>query len=108
MSNRAWLLLGAGYAIWALAFVVLYAMLSVGCQFGWHEKPLLGPLSLQRAQLILLFLLHAGAGLTLVIHTRRMADLAPFLHQASILTGVAAFASTLFTFLAIFFLSPCH
>jgi hypothetical protein len=45
----------AGYTIWSLALVALYAALSVGCDLGWQDRPL-GPVSLQRAVLLALWI----------------------------------------------------
>lgn len=106
MSGRALLLLGAGYAIWALAFIMLYSMLSVGCEFGWDAIELTGGVSLQRAQLIGIFLLHVFAGIALVLFLRGRKDTA-FLISASHLAAIAALGSTLFSFFGVFFLSPC-
>lgn len=50
-------LLCAGLTIWASAFVVLYAVLSLGCAFGWEER-MLGPVTLQRGILVAAWLAH--------------------------------------------------
>lgn len=107
MTGRALFLLAAGYAIWALAFVVLYAMLSVGCEFGWEAIELTGGISLQRAQLVALFLLHAAAGAFLVAILYRGGQDA-LLISAARLTAIAALGSTLFSFFGVFFLSACN
>jgi hypothetical protein len=57
----------AGYTIWGIALVALYAALSVGCDLGWQERPL-GPVSLQRAVLLALWL---ASVLVLVLLARR-------------------------------------
>jgi type VI protein secretion system component VasK len=68
------LLLIAGMVIWGSAFLMLYAALSVGCAFGWHVA-MLGPISLLRALLIGLWVLHLAliGGLLLWTYRRRQA-----------------------------------
>lgn len=107
IDGRALLLLAAGFAIWAVAFVALYAMLSVGCRFGWDGIGLFGGVTLQRAQLVALFLVHVAAGLALVLVLRREGVERPFLRSAAHLAALAALGSTLFSFSAVFVLSSC-
>ena len=108
MNGRALLMLAAGFIIWSSAFVVLYAMLSVGCRFGWHEIDLGAGLSVQRAQLAAIFVLHLAAGTALVFVLRgRVAD-APMLPRASYLSALSALGSTVFCFAPIFALSTCY
>lgn len=106
MSGRALLMLGAGFAIWASAFVALYAMLSVGCRFGWDGIELFGDLTLQRAQLVAILLLHLGAGAALAAVLRAPSG-APFLDRAAYVAAHAALGAGLFSFAAVFVLSPC-
>lgn len=105
MNGHRLMLLGAGFGIWASAFVLLYAMLSVGCRFGWHEMELAGGLTVQRAQLVAILLLHVAAAAALAIALRRRAG--TFLPGAGYLAALAALAATIFTFAPIFALSPC-
>jgi hypothetical protein len=46
-----------GWVVWSSAFVLLYALLSLGCMFGW-DAPRLGPMSLLEAILITTWLAH--------------------------------------------------
>lgn len=109
--SRHGVMLTAGFVVWASAFVGLYAMLSVGCRFGWHEVPFAG-MSVQRAQLIAILLLHVGAGVAVVrmLGTRAAGEgqTAIFMRRAGYAAALAALASTLFSFGGIFFLSTCH
>lgn len=108
MSGRALFLLGAGFALWAAAFVALYAMLSVGCRFGWDGVELAGGVTLQRAQLVAIFLVNAVAGLWLALVLRRAAAReGGFLVGAAHLAALAALGSTVLSFAAVFVLSPC-
>lgn len=106
MSGRALLMLGAGFAIWASAFVMLYAMLSIGCRFGWDGIALLPGLSLQRAQLALILLLHLAAGAALALKLRAGPS-GSFVLRAAYLAALAALASSLFTFAPVFALPAC-
>jgi hypothetical protein len=54
------LLIVAGWTIWSMALVALYAVLSVGCELRWDETDL-GPISLQRFVLVLIWLASVGA-----------------------------------------------
>ena len=42
LKPKALLALIAGYLVWSLCFVLLYSLLSVGCEAGWHQSRLLG------------------------------------------------------------------
>lgn len=106
MNGRGLLLLGAGFVIWSSAFVVLYAMLSVGCRFGWDGIELAGGLTLQRVQLVAIFLIHLAACAGLVLVLRAPAETS-FLRLAAYATALAALAATIFSFAAVFALSPC-
>lgn len=106
MSGRGLLLLAAGFTLWAAAFVVLYAMLSVGCRFGWDGIDLAAGITLQRAQLVALFLAFLAVGAWLAIHLRT-SPRAPFLSRAAYLAALAAFGAIVFSFAAVFTLSEC-
>lgn len=100
----------AGYVLWSVAFVVLYSALSVGCEFGWQARDLVAGITLQRAQLVVLFLVHLAAGLALVLALRRVepeGETREFLLTASRWLSIAALGSTIFTFAGVFALSPC-
>lgn len=116
MRPRSLLLLGAGFTIWASAFVALYAMLSVGCRFGWHEVTLerAGGLSLQRLQLVAIFLVHLAAGVALVALLRQWRGQGQgqgqgqgFLYPLAYVAAIAALSASVFSFGAVFFLSTC-
>ncbi len=109
--SRSPLMLAAGFVVWTAAFVALYAMLSVGCRFGWHEIPFAGT-SVQRAQLIALFLVHVAAGIAVVAMLRGRAtddgETAAFIRVAGYGAALAALGSTLFSFFGVFFLTACY
>lgn len=107
MSSRALIMLGAGFALWALAFVMLYSMQAIGCEFGWQNVELAGRLSLQRAQLVALFLVHLGVAIALALALRRVSN-DSFLWWTAYAAALAAAASTAFTYGGVFVLSPCN
>ncbi|MDQ1080683.1 hypothetical protein [Pseudoroseomonas cervicalis] len=45
------------FILWSLAFVALYAAVSVGCAAGWEAVPV-GPASLQRLVMLAVWALH--------------------------------------------------
>lgn len=106
------LLLAAGFTLWSVAFVVLYGMLSVGCEFGWDRIALMWGLTLQRAQLVVLFALFVAAHLLLmrVLRPRGHADGSPtsrFITRIAWLTAIAALGASLFSFAGVFALTAC-
>ena len=107
MTGRALLLLGAGFAIWAVAFVSLYAMLSVGCRFGWHNVELAGSVTLQRAQLAAIFVLSVIASFGLMRATSGPGK-ASRLQTAAQWAARAATAAVIFVFAPVLALSTCY
>ncbi len=109
-----WLI--AGFLVWSAAFVVLYSVLSIGCEFGWHEWPVLGPVTLQRVVLVALFLVSLAASWAVVQITgrrrrrsRRAAEgLQASLETIAWLAAWAALASTFFSLVPVFFLTACY
>lgn len=110
--NTRLLLLAAGFAVWAIAFVALYAMLSVGCRFGWDRIDLVAGLSLQRAQLLVLFAIHLAVGTVLALALRppfpREGTARHFVRWVAYWAAVAALGSTVFSFAGVVVLTACH
>lgn len=108
MKRTSPLLLGAGFTVWALAFVALYAMLSVGCRFGWDTVVLdmAGGMSLQRLQLIAIFLVHLAAGAAVIAALRRRRG-SGFLYPIAYFAAIAALGASVFSFAGVFFLTAC-
>ena len=103
--RRLWWL-GAGFAVWCSALVVLYAMHSIGCIFGWATGWL-------RLGLVFVFIAHlivigwmwrkfviAGAGPDL-------GQSGAFLHTVVIWTLMAAWVATALTFGPPLLLTTC-
>ncbi|MFL9828501.1 hypothetical protein [Rhodoplanes sp. SY1] len=95
------LLLVAGFVIWSSAFVLLYALQSIGCAAGWERTTLAGA-SLLRALLVLLWTAHVGALVALVIYTWRRrpggpGEAATFARRVAIGTSTVALFATVWT-----------
>lgn len=105
-----WLI--AGFTVWSIAFVALYAMLSVGCAFGWHLMPVAGPVTVQRIVLVALFALSIGAAVGTVVLARAASRAeprgSPDLARIGMLAAWAALASSVVNFGPVFFLSACY
>lgn len=105
-------LLGAGFAIWAAGFVIVYAVLSFGCASGWDSVHL-GPVSVQRATLVALAVITALATMLLaaLLWTRpsRTDDQGPleFIRTTAFNLALAAIGAVMFTFSGVATLSTC-
>lgn len=103
------LLMAAGFAIWASAFVLLYSAASLGCELGWNHIRV-GPISLSRTVLIGLWLVHMAALAWLFLYCARAAhddQRDRFIHRAAMYLTVAAIASTVWIGLALGVPSEC-
>ncbi|ALN74312.1 hypothetical protein [Aureimonas sp. AU20] len=106
------LLLLAGFVIWSSAFIALYAGLSVGCAFGWDQARF-GPVSLLRALLVGIWLLHLLMLGALWLLCRRRArqsgEAEPdrFLAAAALTASIAAVVVTLVNYAPILNLTIC-
>ncbi|BDA82984.1 hypothetical protein Sa4125_05260 [Aureimonas sp. SA4125] len=107
------LLLVAGLLIWSSAFIWLYGALSVGCAFGW-ERVAVGPVSLQRAVLLGLWMTHLAviAALLAFTHGRLkqhpgLASLDGFFAGATFWASVVALGVTFVNYAPILALSTC-
>lgn len=111
-SGANLLLIMAGLLVWSSAFIALYAALSVGCAFGWDTRTI-GPVDLQRAVLVAVWLLHLGLiGALLLFARRRVRNAEPdenarFLTRAALAATIVAAAVTLVNYAPILGLSTC-
>ena len=102
----------AGFSIWAVGFLALYALLSVGCAYGWNEIAVVGPFSLLRLQLVAVFVvsLAACAGVVAALAARRRGGgkaSESFLAILALQASIAALVATFFTFAGVLTLSIC-
>ncbi|KPF97602.1 hypothetical protein IP86_13670 [Rhodopseudomonas sp. AAP120] len=103
------LLIAAGFVIWASAFTLLYAALSVGCAFGWQAR-LIGEISLSRAVLLAIWAVHLAALVGLLIYCVRQPRgeaTGGFIRKVAIGSTVAALVATVWTGVAIPAVSQC-
>ncbi|MDM0001597.1 hypothetical protein QTI24_23530 [Variovorax sp. J22P240] len=89
--RRLWWL-AAGFVVWCIALVILYALHAIGCAFGW-------PAGALRWSLVIVFLAHlAVIGWMWGKFAKGSPDPATdktgsFLHDAIVWATIAAFAS---------------
>ena len=111
-EGKVLLPLVAGFTLWSLAFVQLYAFQAIGCRLGWDGIGLAGAVTLQRAVLVLSLAVWLAAHFALWRHLRGRAGAGgnaegETLRRAAAHLGLAAFGAALFCFFAVFWLSPC-
>jgi len=103
--RRFWWL-AAGFIVWCVALVVLYALHAIGCSFAWAAGTL-------RWSLVIVFIAHL---LVIGWMWRNFARAAPdpefgqagsFMHEAIVWTIIAAFASTVLVLGPPLLLSTC-
>ena len=103
----------AGFVLWSFAFIVLYGVQATGCSLGWQVVEITGPLTLQRAILVGLFLAFLAAHLVLyrMLRTprRRKADqnASGFASDAGEKLALAALGASVFCFSGVLWLTAC-
>ncbi len=107
------LLIVAGFLIWGSSFVLLYGVNAVGCELGWPRLGL-GPLSLQRGVLIVIWIVHLGGlGLLFAAVWQRLRSqdegsrLVCFLSVTAVATAASALFATIWTGIPLIGLSTC-
>lgn len=106
-------LMGIGFGIWSLGFVLIYATSYFGCAAGWDAIQA-GPVSLQRAILLVLGFVTMGAAALSALwlaraknHQGKSSTPARFVVSVSQWATFAAVAATPATFAGIMMLSVC-
>ena len=90
----------AGFALWAVAFIALYALQALGCRYGWGAVDL-GPIDLHRAVLVAAYGLVLASASVLVIYAWRrpslgfLSDIGRYLNLAALVASAVIFAATL-------------
>lgn len=103
----------AGFVLWSVAFIVLYGMQGTGCSLGWQAVEVAGPVTLQRAVLVGLFLafLAAHTVLYLKLRTPRRSqaeeDISGFARDAGETLALAALGASVFCFSGVLWLTAC-
>lgn len=115
-NSTLWLLLAtAGYIVWSIAFVFLYAFQGFACASGLGNSAISG-VNLATAVLVFIWLAHLAAGGTLIAFAHRSrtmtgnipgADTRRFLADLAFLLSAAGMVSTLYIGAPVLFLDPC-
>ena len=92
ISWLAWLI--AGPTVWAVAFSAAYALHGLGCEMGWSLRSL-GPVSVQRAAILLVGLVAALMCLGLLSQVERRLGVEAGLPRVGIWIGLVAILFTL-------------
>lgn len=99
-NQKPLLLLIAGFVVWSIAFVALYAIQALGCAYHWGTA--------HRAALIAAYVLSILALAAIALRTPKHADPStPMLSQSAIWANWAALFSGVFVFLPVTFASTC-
>lgn len=110
---RLLLTLAAGFGLWAVCFVVIYAVQGLGCAYGWHALSI-GPISLLR---ILLLVLAAAGMLAAWIMARQLSRIykaqqtggaSKFVFRVASHAACWAVPVTIFTFSGVLMASICN
>jgi hypothetical protein len=111
--NQAFIFMALGFTIWASALAVLYATQGIGCELGWQRHSV-GPLSVLRWLLIMLWAVHMAVLARLFLICRRALAIVPaseapylFLWRAATTLTVASIVATAWIGLALLAPSMC-
>lgn len=90
-----------GFAIWALAFVALYALQALGCAWGW-------PAGAHRTALVCLWLATLGSLVMLLLaQKKRPGDADRPMHREGLTITLVATAATMVTYFPVTFITLC-
>lgn len=101
----------AGYIVWSVAFVALYAVQALGCKWGWHLRQV-GPVSLQHLVLGAIFAGHVAVITVLSLIAWRWwrskgDDEGRFIRASAVALSVSALVATIWTGLPAVVLAAC-
>lgn len=106
-ARPAILLLG-GFLLWAVAFLAIYMTQAAGCGLGWDAVAILGTASLQRAVLVMLFVMACALHLILLRAFRAAVESeSRFTLQVGRTLALSALAASVFCFAGVVWLTPC-
>ncbi|MBU8975870.1 hypothetical protein JI752_006910 [Lysobacter sp. MMG2] len=103
--RRLWWL-GAGFALWCSALVVLYAVHAIGCRFAWAS----GSLRLTLAALLLAHMIAIGwlwHRFSLAMRGPGQTPISAFVHAVIVWTLVAALVSAIIALAPALLLTTC-
>ena len=101
----------AGFVVWSIAFVALYAVQALGCEWGWHLRDV-GPVSQQHLVLGAIFAGHVAVIALLSLIAWRWWSgngngARGFIRIAAVALSVSALVATIWTGLPAVVLSAC-
>ena len=99
-----WLLLG--FTVWSAAFLGLYILHALGCEWGWQAREV-GGISLLRLVLLATWALHLGLAVLVAMAARRLRSETTFLLSTAFALAVAAVAATAWSGLPVLALPLC-
>lgn len=105
----------SGFLLWSGAFLALYGTQAMGCSLGWNARFLVGPVTVQRAVLVVLFAaLLAGHAALLVRLTGRpeggggtAGGTAEFMRTAAWRLALSSAAASAVCFAGVVWLTAC-
>jgi len=103
-------MLVAGFVLWSVVFVVLYAAQATGCRLGWHTREVFQELTLQRVVLVVLFLGAIALHIVLIgwfRHNGKEDARDAFTRRAARTLAAAALGASIFCFAGVLWLSAC-
>lgn len=106
------LVASTGLIIWALAFVLLYGGLSLGCEGGLHQDTIAG-FNVLTLLLTAIWIIHVAAVVVLLVYARALrsrfdaAEPGRFLATLTYQIGWAGLVATVLTGVPVIFLPPC-
>jgi hypothetical protein len=99
-NQKSLILLIAGFTVWSLAFIALYAIQALGCVFDWGDA--------HRVTLLAAYAMSVVALAAIALITPKHTDPAsPMLSRSAIWANWAALFSGVFVFLPVTFASTC-
>lgn len=101
----------AGFIVWSIAFVALYAVQALGCEWGWHLRDV-GPVSKQHLVLGAIFAGHVAVIVLLSLIAWRWWSgngngASGFIRIAAVALSVSALVATIWTGLPAVVLTAC-
>lgn len=106
-ASPAFRLLG-GFVLWSVAFLTIYMTQATGCRLGWDGIAILGTATLQRAVLVMLFVIACALHLVLLRAVGSAVENEnPFILQVGQTLALSALAASIFCFAGVIWLTPC-
>lgn len=102
-----------GFGAWAAFFAAIYGMQALGCRLSWDGAEVVAGLSLQRLQLIALYIAGLAVMLALYVWIRRQPDLRgrdttkEFLRKVSVHGALGAGCAVIVSFAGVLWLTAC-